>query len=171
MLYVGFDSTGKILKITNETDKTLQYLEISAEMYEKFADSVENIDDYIVVKKHDYVMEKKDGKQTFYSNIFKIEMSNNKKPNSIYIIQNPKLKCYSITHTFSSDKLPPSQTSKKFFVTHLNNANKLFCTLECTYKDFFDQPFRFDTQYFDNCRIITQPDMQSYYHTIGETIE
>ena len=28
-----------------------------------------------------------------------------------------------------------------------------------------------DTQYFDNCRIITQPDMQSYYHTIGETIE
>ena len=33
-------------------------------MYEKFADPVENIDDYIVVKKHDYVMEK-DGKQTF----------------------------------------------------------------------------------------------------------
>ena len=57
MLYVGFDSTGKILKITNETDNTLQYLKISAEMYQKFADSVENIDDYIVVKKHDYVME------------------------------------------------------------------------------------------------------------------
>ena len=76
MLYVGFDSTGKILKITNETDNTLQYLKISAEMYQKFADSVENIDDYIVVKKHDYVMEKKDGKQTFYSNIFKIEISN-----------------------------------------------------------------------------------------------
>ena len=170
MLYVGFDSTGKILKITNETDNTLQYLKISAEMYQKFADSVENIDDYIVVKKHDYVMEKKDGKQTFYSNIFKIEISNNKKPNSIYIIQNPESKSFSITHTFTDAKLPPSHIYKKFFVTHLNNTNKLLCTLECKFEDFLHKPYFFNTKYFNECKIITQPDMQSYYHTIGETI-
>ena len=58
MLYVGFDTTGKVIKITNEPDNLLQYLEISSEMFEKFAEAVENIDDYIVVKKNDYVLEK-----------------------------------------------------------------------------------------------------------------
>ena len=54
-LYVGFDTSGTVLKITNEPDDILQYLEISAEMFEKFAEGIENIDDYVVVKKHDYV--------------------------------------------------------------------------------------------------------------------
>ena len=38
MLYVGFNSEGVIPKITNESDNSLQYLEISAEMYSKFAE-------------------------------------------------------------------------------------------------------------------------------------
>ena len=57
MLYVGFNSEGVIHKITNEPDNSLQYLEISAEMYSKFAESIENIDDYTVVKKDDYVLD------------------------------------------------------------------------------------------------------------------
>ena len=84
-------------------------------------------DSYIVVKKHDYVLEKKDGKQTLYSNILTLGMSTQKQPNSIYIIQNPESKTFSITHTFTDAKLPPSHIYKKFFVTHLNNTNKLFC--------------------------------------------
>ena len=84
MLYVGFDTTGKVIKITNEPDNILQYLEISSEMFDKFAEAVENIDDYVVVKKHDYVLEKKDGKQTLYGNILTLGMTNQKKPNSIY---------------------------------------------------------------------------------------
>ncbi len=170
MLYVGFDTTGKVLKITNEPDNILQYLEISAEMFEKFADAVENLDDYIVVKKQDYVLEKKDSKETISANIFSVQRTESIQKNSIYIIQNKKLKTFSITHTFEEDKLPPSQTHKKFFVTHVNNANKLFCTLECKYEDFFTQPFTFDTKYYNNCKIITQPDMQSYYHWLGDTI-
>tara|TARA_Y100001933_G_scaffold263246_1_gene323946 strand:- start:3824 stop:4339 length:516 start_codon:yes stop_codon:yes gene_type:complete len=171
MLYVGFDTSGTVLKITNEPDDILQYLEISAEMFEKFTEGVENIDDYVVVKKHDYVLEKKDGKQTLYSNILTLEVQNQKKPNSIYIIQNPKLEKFIITHTFSNEKTPPSHIYKKFFVTKLNNTNKLLCTLECKFEDFLQKPFTFDAKYFNECKIITQPDMQSYYHIIGETIE
>tara|TARA_Y100001935_G_C17287898_1_gene501476 strand:- start:1163 stop:1678 length:516 start_codon:yes stop_codon:yes gene_type:complete len=171
MLYVGFDTTGKVLKITNEPDNILQYLKISSEMFNKFAESIENIDDYIVVKKDDYVLEKKDNKEYITANIFTVPRTDHTHKNSIYVIQNKTLKNFSITHTFDEDKLPPPQTYKKFFVTHLNNANKLFCTLECKYEDFFAKPLTFDTKYYDDCRIITQPDIQSYYHFIGETIE
>lgn len=170
MLYVGYNTEGKVVKITNELDDKLEYLEISAEMFTKFAECTENIDDYIVVKKQDYVLEKKDKKESVSANIFTISKTTERIANSIYIIQDHEQKSFSITHTFK-DKFPPSQTYKKFFVTDVNNSNKLLCTLECRFEDFFDKTLKFDTKYFSDCKIITQPDMQSYYHLIGETIE
>ena len=80
MLYVGFNSEGVIHKITNEPDNSLQYLEISAEMYSKFAESIENIDDYTVVKKDDYVLEKKDKQYSVTSNVFTIQNTLKFKP-------------------------------------------------------------------------------------------
>ena len=150
-------------KIYGDENFQGEWSEIKLEVQNQIINCLKNKKDFIIDATH----AKRDWRLSITQNLnlsYEIEWFG-------WWLKTPKLKCYSITHTFSSDKLPPSQTSKKFFVTHLNNANKLFCTLECTYKDFFDQPFRFDTQYFNNCRIITQPDMQSYYHTIGETIE
>lgn len=170
MLYVGFNSEGVIHKITNEPDNSLQYLEISAEMYSKFAESIENIDDYTVVKKDDYVLEKKDKQYSVTSNVFTIPKIHQFKPNSIFIVQNPKNKTFSIKHTFT-ETFPASQTFKQFFVTNVNNANKLLCTLDCKFEDFFENTYTFDSPYFDDCKIITKPDIQSYYHFVGETVD
>jgi len=170
MLYLGFDTEGKVLKVTNEPCDKIQYMEIDLNLYEKFTNSTIRMSDYLVVKKKDYVLVKKDGKESVNSSILTLEHTPDIQPNSIYVIQNPKTKTFSITHTFEDGKFPP-QTYKNFFITDVNNSNKLLCTLHCSYEDFKDTEFTFSAPYFENCKIITRPDMQNYYHFIGEAFE
>lgn len=170
MFYIGFDTEGNIKKVTNELDDSLQYLEISLEIYSEFIDYKRKMEDYIVVKKQDYVLEKKDGKETVTNNILVVETTNLLKPNSIYLVQNPVSNTIGITHTFEEGKFPPLQTDKIFYVTDVNNSNKLITTLMCSFEDFRDSIHYFDTEYVDECKIITRPDMQNYYRYIGVRI-
>lgn len=172
MFYIGFDTNGNIQKVTNETDSTMQYMEIPLETYSDFVDYKKKIEDYIIIKKQDYVLVRRDGTDsTTTKNIFVVGNVYEKHDNSIYIIQNPIAKTFSITHTFEEDKFPPLQAYKMFYITDVNNSNKLLSTLKCSFEDFEKDIYHFDTEYFDNCKIITTPDMQSYYHYVGESID
>lgn len=169
MFYANFTPTGEVTGITNEENKLLQQVEITLELYQKFSDGIENFADYRVIKIKDYILERKNSEYA-YGNIFTVVKTKEKKLNCIYILQDPKNKVFKITHTFPKGKFVANDLTKRFYVTKENNANKLLTTLECNNKDFAEDTYVFDSKYYEDVSIITSPDIEDYFHYVGEDI-